>query len=179
MEMKCRKFVSWSRASCVLRELEVGFKTCGVVKMRSPTTNPPTHNDHHLKYTPSPVDQQTQHNTAMATPSHSRKPSAASRPTTPLRPPSRTSLRASQTTPSGPLSSSTDPLASLEPAFAELSDSMADLEANFMHLQLLNESLNRFNECFGGFLYGLNMSAFCVDFPEVRQDMSQKDHGIR
>jgi DASH complex subunit DAM1 len=45
---------------------------------------------------------------------------------------------------------------------------MADLEANFMHLQLLNESLNRFNECFGGFLYGLNMSAFCVDFPEVR-----------
>jgi DASH complex subunit DAM1 len=76
-------------------------------------------------------------------------------------------LRASQTTPSGPLSRSTDPLASLEPAFAELSDSMADLEANFMHLQLLNESLNRFNECFGGFLYGLNMSAFCVDFPEV------------
>jgi len=104
----------------------------------------------------------------MATPSHSRKPSAASRPTTPLRPPSRTSLRASQTTPSGPLSgSASDPLAALEPAFAELSDSMADLEANFMHLQLLNESLNRFNECFGGFLYGLNMSAFCVDFPEV------------
>ena len=49
---------------------------------------------------------------------------------------------------------------------------MADLEANFMHLQLLNESLNRFNECFGGFLYGLNMSAFCVDFPEVRRDIS-------
>ncbi|GAB7331765.1 hypothetical protein MBLNU13_g03731t1 [Cladosporium sp. NU13] len=103
----------------------------------------------------------------MATLSHARKPSVNSRPTTPLRPPSRTSLRASQTTPSGPLSSSSDPLASLEPAFAELSDSMADLEANFMHLQLLNESLNRFNECFGGFLYGLNMSAFCVDFPEA------------
>ena len=44
---------------------------------------------------------------------------------------------------------------------------MADLEANFMHLQLLNESLGRFNECFGSFLYGMNMSAFCVDFPEV------------
>lgn len=112
--------------------------------------------------------QGTIHST-MATPSsHSRKPSATSRPTTPLRPPSRTSLRASQTTPSGPLSgTASDPLASLEPAFAELSDSMADLEANFMHLQLLNESLNRFNECFGGFLYGMNMSAFCVDFPEV------------
>jgi len=108
----------------------------------------------------------------MATPvQHGRKPSTShmpSRPTTPLRPPSRTSLRASQTTPSGPYSSHEDnPLAALEPQFAELSDSMADLEANFMHLQLLNESLGRFNECFGSFLYGLNMSAFCVDFPEV------------
>lgn len=44
---------------------------------------------------------------------------------------------------------------------------MADLEAKFMHLQILNESLNRFNENFGAFIYGLNMSAFCVDFPEV------------
>lgn len=106
------------------------------------------------------------------TSSHSRTRSGTvpSRPTTPLRPPSRTSLRASQTTPSGnnaSLSASQFPLASLEPAFAELSDSMADLEANFMHLQLLNESLGRFNENFGAFLYGMNMSAFCVDFPEV------------
>lgn len=98
--------------------------------------------------------------------SHSRP-----RPTTPLRPPSRTSLRASQTTPSGPSASHSGhdfPLADLEPAFAELSDGMADLEANFMHLQLLNESISRFNEDFAGFLYGLNMSAFCIDFPEVR-----------
>lgn len=36
-----------------------------------------------------------------------------------------------------------------------------------LHLQLLHESLARFNECFGSFLYGLNMSAFCVDFPEA------------
>ena len=49
---------------------------------------------------------------------------------------------------------------------------MTDLEANFMHLQLLDESLNRFNGCFGGFLYELNMSAFCVDFPEVRGNTS-------
>jgi DASH complex subunit DAM1 len=109
--------------------------------------------------------------TPMAAPpshSHARKPSIT-RPTTPLRPPSRTSLRASQTTPSSSAygNSTTDPLAALEPGFAELSDSMADLEANFMHLQLLNESLSRFNECFGAFLYGMNMSAFCVDFPEV------------
>lgn len=44
---------------------------------------------------------------------------------------------------------------------------MADLEANFMHLQLMHESLTRFSESFASFLYGLNMNAFCVDFPEV------------
>ncbi|THY74364.1 hypothetical protein D6C86_01477 [Aureobasidium pullulans] len=92
-----------------------------------------------------------------------------SRPTTPLRPHSRTSLRASTTTPttSSNFSSSAVPLEALEPAFGELADGMADLEANMMHLQLLHESLNRFNECFGAFLYGMNMSAFCVDFPEA------------
>ncbi|TKA42553.1 hypothetical protein B0A54_07395 [Friedmanniomyces endolithicus] len=117
---------------------------------------------------------------ATAPHNHNRTRSTAqppSRPTTPLRPPSRTSLRASQTTPHLPhpststtTSSSANPetaLARLEPAFAELSDSMADLEANFMHLQLLNESLGRFSENFAAFLYGLNMSAFCVDFPEA------------
>lgn len=108
-------------------------------------------------------------------PSHYRKASTAvpSRPTTPLRSVSRTSLRASQTTPSASLAGSRDktalepPLARLEPAFAELSDGMADLEANFIHLQLLNESMARFNENFAAFHYGLNMNAFCVDFPEV------------
>ena len=44
---------------------------------------------------------------------------------------------------------------------------MADLEANFMHLQLMHESLSRFNESFAAFLYGMNMNAFCVDFPEA------------
>jgi len=43
---------------------------------------------------------------------------------------------------------------------------MADLEANFMHLQLMHESLARFSESFAAFLYGMNMNAFCVDFPE-------------
>jgi len=121
--------------------------------MTTPATNP-TSSGHHPQRTPS-----------------NSRPRVPSRPTTPLRPPSRTSLRASQTTPSSTLaalSASEFPLAGLEPAFAELSDSMADLEANMMHLQLLNESLGRFNENFAAFLYGLNMSAFCVDFPEVR-----------
>lgn len=36
-----------------------------------------------------------------------------------------------------------------------------------MHLQLMHESLSRFSESFASFLYGLNMNAFCVDFPEV------------
>jgi DASH complex subunit DAM1 len=67
---------------------------------------------------------------------------------------------------------------------------MADLEANMMHLQLLHESLNRFNECFGAFLYGMNMSAFCVDFPEApgiesfkraaeaAKNQAQQDHAM-
>jgi DASH complex subunit DAM1 len=87
-----------------------------------------------------------------------------SRPTTPL-PSSRSSLRESGKSSVGGLSDA--PIEALEPAFAELSDSMADLEANFMHLQLMHESLARFSENFASFLYGLNMNAFCVDFPEV------------
>lgn len=59
-----------------------------------------------------------------------------------------------------------------------------------MHLQLLHESLNRFNECFGAFLYGMNMSAFCVDFPEApgiesfkraaeaAKNQAQQDHAM-
>jgi DASH complex subunit DAM1 len=89
----------------------------------------------------------------------------ASRPTTPLRPSSRSSFRASAKA-SGD-NDATFPLNALEPAFAELSDSMADLEANLMHFQVMHESLARFSESFASFLYGLNMNAFCVDFPEV------------
>ncbi|KAL8702978.1 MAG: hypothetical protein Q9201_003839 [Fulgogasparrea decipioides] len=105
-----------------------------------------------------------ENSTAKRSSSRNRPPS---RPTTPIRPSSRTSLRESQTFTPGGTTSSPFPLESLEPAFAELSDSMADLEANFMHLQLMHESLSRFNENFASFLYGLNMNVFCVDFPEV------------
>jgi DASH complex subunit DAM1 len=89
-------------------------------------------------------------------------PKHVSRPTTPLRPSSRSSVR------DGSLAGGSDfPLAALEPAFGELAESMADLEANFIHLQMMQESLVNFSESFAGFLYGLNMNAFCVDFPEV------------
>jgi DASH complex subunit DAM1 len=99
--------------------------------------------------------------------SRTRRPS--SRPTTPLRPASRSSLRDTIHTSGGnaPSQTTQSPLDVLEPGFAELSDSMADLEANFMHLQLMHESLARFSESFASFLYGMNMNAFCVDFPEV------------
>merc|ERR1712137_1121814 len=51
-----------------------------------------------------------------------------------------------------------------------------------MHLQLMHESLSRFSENFASFLYGLNMNAFCVDFPEApipdsfRRAREQEEH---
>ncbi|KAF2813744.1 uncharacterized protein BDZ99DRAFT_409770 [Mytilinidion resinicola] len=103
-------------------------------------------------------------------PSSGRRSGSRSRPPsrsqTPLRPSSRSSLRESSQRAAGPYNTAT-PLDALEPAFADLSDSMADLENNFMHLQLMHESLARFSESFAGFLYGMNMNAFCVDFPEA------------
>ncbi|KAF2008000.1 hypothetical protein P154DRAFT_550190 [Amniculicola lignicola CBS 123094] len=96
-----------------------------------------------------------------------RSKSPRSRPTTPLRASSRNSLRDSASRVRGPYTSSSTPLDLLQEDFAELSDAMADLEANFMHLQLMHESLARFSESFAGFLYGLNMNAFCVDFLEA------------
>ncbi|KAL7822024.1 DASH complex subunit Dam1 domain-containing protein [Trichoderma gracile] len=109
-----------------------------------------------------------------------------SRPTTPLRPPSQSSFRASShATGDG---DAAFPLKRLEPMFAELSDAMADLEANMMHFQLIDESLARFGESFASFLYGLNMNAFCVDFPECpvpqsfrreRQHLSQPSTDLK
>lgn len=94
-----------------------------------------------------------------------RSRSPRSRPTTPLRPSSRSSLRDSaQRSLNAP---SSNALEGLQDGFAELSDAMADLEQNFVQLQLMHESLARFSESFAGFLYGMNMNAFCVDFPEV------------
>ncbi|KAH8653326.1 DASH complex subunit Dam1-domain-containing protein [Xylariales sp. PMI_506] len=93
-----------------------------------------------------------------------KRSNSRSRPTTPLRPSSRSSFRESaQRSIDG---AEPFPLNTFEPAFAELSDAVADLEANMMHFQLMHESLARFSESFASFLYGLNMNAFCVDFPE-------------
>ncbi|KAJ5871289.1 uncharacterized protein N7529_003642 [Penicillium soppii] len=99
----------------------------------------------------------------------SSRPRPSSRPTTPLRPSSRSSFREAHGYGHSISNSGyTQPaINALEPQFAELADSMADLEANFMHLQLMHESLTRFSESFASFLYGLNMNAFCIDFPEA------------
>ncbi|KAG5985313.1 hypothetical protein E4U55_006793 [Claviceps digitariae] len=88
-----------------------------------------------------------------------------SRPTTPLRPCSRSSFRDSAR--DAGKDAPFFPLNAFEPAFAELSDAMADLEANMMHFQLMHESLSRFSESFASFLYGMHMNAFCVDFTEA------------
>ncbi|KAF7591378.1 DASH complex subunit dam1 [Aspergillus hancockii] len=99
----------------------------------------------------------------------SSRPRPSSRPTTPLRPSSRTSFREAHGY-GGSIGNAgyiQPAINTLEPQFAELADSMADLETNFMHLQLMHESLTRFSESFASFLYGLNMNAFCVDFPDA------------
>ncbi|KAJ5961530.1 hypothetical protein N7501_006471 [Penicillium viridicatum] len=105
----------------------------------------------------------------MDAPRSSSRPRPSSRPTTPLRPSSRSSLREAHGYGNsiGNAGYTQPAINALEPQFAELADSMADLEANFMHLQLMHESLTRFSESFASFLYGLNMNAFCVDFPEA------------
>ncbi|KTW31581.1 hypothetical protein T552_00219 [Pneumocystis carinii B80] len=87
-----------------------------------------------------------------------------SRPTTPLRRIEKGSL--------SHLSSSRSrqdpfPLDSLAPAFAEMTDALIDVQQNFEHVQSIHSNLVRFSESFASFLYGLNMNAFCVDFPEA------------
>jgi len=93
--------------------------------------------------------------------SHQRSASRpGSRPTTPLR-------RSASHNAVRQVSDDAFPLNALEPQFAELSDSLGTLEANFRDFQVMHESISRFNESFAGFLYGLNVNAYCVEFPEA------------
>lgn len=98
-----------------------------------------------------------------------------SRPTTPLRRIEKGSL--------SHLSSSRSrqdpfPLDSLAPAFAEMADALADVQQNFEHIQFIHSNLVRFSESFASFLYGLNMNAFCVDFPEapIHESFKRAEH---
>ena len=102
-----------------------------------------------------------------------------SRPTTPLRRVERGSLSALSNsrgggtnddaigTPGGATSTDVFPLAALDMAFADLADSFADFQSNMQQICDLGDEVGRFDESFASFLYGLNVNAFCVDFPEA------------
>ncbi|KAG5518670.1 hypothetical protein PMAC_002639 [Pneumocystis sp. 'macacae'] len=66
------------------------------------------------------------------------------------------------------------PLDALAPAFTEMADALTDVQHNFEHIQSIHANLVQFNESFASFLYGLNMNAFCVDFPEAPVHQSFK-----
>lgn len=65
-----------------------------------------------------------------------------------------------------------NPLATLLPLLTSLAAETATLDENMADLAVLHDSINRFNHSFGSFLYGMNMNAFCVDFPEAPIDES-------
>lgn len=160
--------VDWSRA-CTAANCRFDPEP----KTHAPDSASPLHNKHHASPSTSTTMASTtplvERPTSRTPRTRSKSPgSRLSRPTTPLRPSSRSSFRSSLSRGRAPYTSSTAPLEDLQDGFAELSDAMADLEQNFAHLQLMHESLARFSESFASFLYGLNMNAFCVDFPEVR-----------
>ncbi|KAK6537949.1 DASH complex subunit dam1 [Orbilia ellipsospora] len=86
------------------------------------------------------------------------------RPTTPLRESSRSRdsvnrFRNSHT--------AFAPIESITPFFAELEDGLNILHDNLLQLQQIHENINKFNENFSAMIYGMEMNAFCVDFPEA------------
>ena len=91
-----------------------------------------------------------------------------SRPTTPLRRRSESRLSESLHGQHYALNASQLPLDSvLDSSLVELNDGLADLDQNLQHLQLMHESITSFNESFSAFLYGIEMNAWCVEFPEA------------
>lgn len=50
--------------------------------------------------------------------------------------------------------------------WTELSDSLSTLDTNMQNVTGIHESLSNFNESFASFLFGLQMNAWCVEFPE-------------
>ncbi|KAK4051685.1 DASH complex subunit dam1 [Microbotryomycetes sp. JL221] len=120
----------------------------------------------------SEVDQAT-----LPTDSGSTRPRSSSisrsRPTTPLRRISASSLRSlslshsrSRTqTGSGALHE--PPLQHLSQLFAELADSVSDLTVKLEDLSLINNDLDGFNQAFASYLYGLRINAYTADFLEA------------
>jgi DASH complex subunit DAM1 len=96
------------------------------------------------------------------------RPSTA-RPTTPIRRISRGSLSALALSQSA--ATVHDPLSHLEPVIREVADSLEILTENMASLCQINNDLDDFNEAFAGFLFGLKMNAYAVDFTEVRSPL--------
>lgn len=119
--------------------------------------------------TPNPQSSSAARASAAGQRSHSR---AGSRPTTPLRRPLMATSAAQLLSPTAAAAAAATaaaafPLDALEPQFAELAEAMGTLEANLGELHVMHDSISRFNENFSAFLFGLNMNAFCIDFPEA------------
>ncbi|GAA5832385.1 hypothetical protein JCM5353_000297 [Sporobolomyces roseus] len=93
--------------------------------------------------------------------------SRPSRLTTPLRRISSHSLRSlslSHSQSRDPTSTSESPLSHLSPLFAELADSISDFVANAEGLSQLTANLNKFNQGFSSYLYGLRTNSYTFDF---------------
>ncbi|GAA6063173.1 hypothetical protein JCM10212_005018 [Sporobolomyces blumeae] len=93
------------------------------------------------------------------------------RPTTPLRRISSHSLRSLSLShshahdPSSPSSSTApSPLSHLSPVFLELAQSVQDFVVNCQDAHLVADGLDRFNEAFAAYLYGLRTNSYTVDF---------------
>ncbi|KAK6363066.1 DASH complex subunit dam1 [Orbilia blumenaviensis] len=102
----------------------------------------------------------------------------AHRPTTPLRESSRSRdsinrFRGSHDT--------FTPIESITPFFAELEDGLNILHDNLLQLQQIHENINKFNENFSAMIYGMEMNAFCVDFPEapIAQSFKREEEAAR
>lgn len=113
---------------------------------------------------------------AMATTTADTRPRSSSlsrsRPTTPLRRISATSLRSlslSHSRSRAP-NASEPPLQHLSQLFAELADSVSDLTTKFEDLALVNDQLDGFNHAFASYLYGLRVNTYTADFHEASQD---------
>lgn len=91
-----------------------------------------------------------------------------SRPTTPLRRHSQSRIEDSLSSHHYDLTEQL-PLESqmFSSNMVELDDGMAQLDANLQNIQQIHESVQCFNESFSAFLYGLQMNAWCVEFPEA------------
>ncbi|GAA98515.1 uncharacterized protein L969DRAFT_18175 [Mixia osmundae IAM 14324] len=91
------------------------------------------------------------------------------RPTTPIRRISRGSLSALSASRSG---ANGAPLAHLESVFGELRDAMEDYSSHMASLCEINNGLDRFNQAFAGYLYGLKMNAYTTEYSEAPAKIS-------